>query len=166
MKRSEIIDLHSNLSLFDIRSGNKFFMFALEKNKATIKQILSEIDNKRTELIPSGYVEFENARLALLNEYAERDESGNSIIENGRVKLTDYEKFSEKFSELRGKYSSAISELEEADRKMTEFLKEDISIDFAKISFKFIPDIITAEQFNVIKVFVKETDEEIMALGE
>jgi KaiC/GvpD/RAD55 family RecA-like ATPase len=166
MKRSEIIDLNNNLSSFDIRSGNKFFVFALEKNKATIKSILSEIDKKRDELIPASYVEFENSRMRLLAEYAERDESGKVIVEDGRVKLADSQKFSEKFSELKATYSSAISELEEADKKLAEFIKEDVAVEFAKVSFKFVPEIITSQQYDAIKFFIKETDEEILALGE
>lgn len=166
MKRFEVIDLSKNLSSFDIRSGNKFFMFALEKNKATIKTLISEINEKRNSLVPSEYVEFENARMALLAEHSKKDESGNPIVDGNSVVLEDTEKFNVVFSELKEKYSEAIKNLGEADKAFGEFLKEDVSVEFAKISFKFVPEVITSEQYAAIRAFIKETDEEILALGE
>lgn len=166
MKRFEIIDLSKNLSSFDIRSGNKFFMFALEKNKATIKALISEINDKRTSLVPEDYVTFENSRMALLAEHSKKDESGNPIVEGNSVVLEDTEKFNSAFSELKEKYSEAIKSLSEADKAFGDYLKEDVSVEFAKISFKFVPEVITSEQYSAIRAFIKETDEEILALGE
>ena len=166
MKRFEVINLNRHLASFDIRSGNKFFVFALEKNKSVIKAILSEVDKKRDELVPAEYIEFENQRIKLLSEFAQRDEAGQAIVIDGRVQLKDETEFSEKFEALKEKYKNAISEVSEADKKLTEFIQEDVSVEFAKVSFKFVPDVITSEQYEAIKFFIKETDEEIQALGE
>lgn len=165
MTRFEVIDLFKKLGTLDIRSGNKFFMFAIEKNKSVLKAVVTEIDEKQKSLIPAEYIAFENARMALLEAESKKDENGSPIIEDNKYRLIDSERFNTKMDELKKQYADGLTKISLADAEFSAYLKEDVSVEFSKVSFKFIPDIITADEFQTLRQFIKESDEEILAMG-
>jgi hypothetical protein len=66
---------------------------------------------------------------------------------------------------LREKYDSALKGISAADSAFSDYLREEVSVEFSKVSFKFVPDVLTSDEFNTLRQFIKETDDVILSMG-
>ena len=90
-------------------------------NEENLKAKTSYKILKNFESIEKEVQAYERTRIKLLNDYAEKDEKGEPIIENNQYKLND---------EVLQKVNDEINDL----------LNEDVEIDFINIDFEEIKE--------------------------
>lgn len=165
MRRIEYIEFAKALNEIEINDFNKFLVYAIKLTKIKTQKFIDEVIEKEKELFFPEYVNVESMRIKILEKFSKKDEDGKPIIKNDIFQVEDQESCSK---ELREHYESnkEIFEKHLALRKEYEkFMEEEIEPAIVKTSFVNIPQNIKDEiQYNVLNMFVKETEEEIEKL--
>jgi len=159
MTRIEAIELYNKLTGITSCELNKFLLFALAKTKEELKKIFDDVLQKEMEL-NSILVNFEKARLSLLEQLAEKNVDGSPIIEANRYKLSDenrlilegdIEKLKQVFSEDIKKHEQMVSEYK-------GFVSEQIDVNITKTKFKYLPEKLAPEDFYVFMKLIDDTE--------
>jgi len=126
---------------------NKILSFVVDRVlnewKSTAKTIFEHIDNA-----PEGFAEFESKIQELKAKHAADK---------------DFDVDSEA-NKLKEEYKDVLSEVETIEAENDEFLKLEIDMEVPQIKFEYLPEKMSPREFNIIRPFVKETDDEIMEI--
>ncbi len=117
--------------------------------KSVIKLIKSYEDVRPTN--SDLYQEYIDARTALIEEYAIKDESGQMLTQGKNIMLTNSTKYKHDLKELDEQYKDEIDKHTLENDKFDTFLKvEEDTFKFTPIPKKYVPTMITSGQFNGI----------------
>lgn len=166
MKRVEVISFVNALYSLDLKGYNKFLLFAIDKAKTELRSVAQEvIDRDRSRILESTKL-IEEKRIAIVKEYAEKDELGEYVISNNSYVIPDDKKaiVSEKIAALREENKDAMEAQVKSDSDFEEYMSEEIDPKFVKISFKNLPDVLDDSVYQILSKFVRETPEEIAEL--
>lgn len=124
MIRSDFYTLRHGIQQCSKFKGRNF-QYALAKNLKLINEEIEAMENKYE---PSEeYTEYDKERLKLVEEYSQKDPSGNLISNNGRAMFVDdagRAKFNEALEKLQAKpkYKKAIADFDKLQETQKEFL--------------------------------------------
>lgn len=163
MKNYELYSLadsiSKNLESLKYLKGAKF-TYSIIKNIELIEKEI-EILNKMSK--PSeDFEKYDKDRLELCEKLSQKDGDGNSIkkdLGNGNFEYildTTSKEWIEGANTLRDKYQVTIKNRETQIINYNEILNKDIELKFNEISLDDIPDDVTLELMNILKVFIKE----------
>ena len=140
MKNRDLLNLHRALTSIEGRKSTVKFSYFVAKNKIMIKDDYSvlEVAGKPSE----KFTEFDSKRASLAQELAEKDEKGQSKIENGNfVIIENIDKFKKDLDKLKSEYEDAIKEQEKRFKEFEVLLDEDIEYTSGpKIALEDIPE--------------------------
>jgi hypothetical protein len=142
--------------------GNRFAYFMeknfdiLEKEVQNHQKFNSEQMKVRGE-ISEKYLEAEKS---VISEFCKKDEAGNPILSNGNYSIPN-EKFDEfiktkKALMKKQKLTAEDNRIEAYNNAMDEYMSEEITIEFRKISEDQIPVNINGNQRIMIREFIME----------
>lgn len=140
IQRRKIVDINTTLiNLSNMDSLPFKVAYGLHKNKSIITKEFEAIVEAEKKTVTPKYQEYENARLALCNEYCKKDEKGQpiTIIQNETQAFSIQEdkigEFEEKANELKNKYLETIQETDKLREEFNKFLDENVDIEVYKI---------------------------------
>ena len=152
MKRQDLFALQNTLNgMTDIK--NTKLSYAILKNLKKIDaelEIIKELQGKKVE----GYEDFENARIALCIEQADKDDNGEAIIENNAYKVTDLEAFQKELDKLEDEHREAVDAKQKQQKEFVELLNEECDLDFHKVKETDLPDDLTVAQLVGIEALI------------
>lgn len=152
MKKKDLMDIIKSLIEVSDLKGVKF-AYTLIKNK---KKIEEEIKNLEGSVKPSEEFEaFEKKRIAMCEEFSEKDQDGKAVIEDNKYKILDKKKFEIAFTTLKDENEAIISQREGQINEYNSLLEEDTEIVFDKIGISDLPEDITAAQIDAVDFMVK-----------
>ena len=156
-KKKDLLDLFENLQKLSKLRGVKF-SYAIAKNTVIVER---EIVAIKESLNPSDdFVKYENERLELAKEHAEKDEKGKpkTVTENGRdiYVMKDKEKFNKAFEELKTKHKEALDKRQKQVDEYNKFLETEADIEFFKINLSEVPEDISVEQMQGIQLLIED----------
>lgn len=127
----------------DIQSKNGkvdiYLAYGLSKNKSRTSEELSAIQD-----VEKLISEFDIARVQLCEKYSAKDESGASILRDGKyVGLESNDGFKKELNDLMHLHKDSID-------KVNNFLMEEVDIDFYKIPISSFPKEISMELFQAL----------------
>lgn len=132
------------------------FAYAVMKNKQLIDNKLMEVDFIRN--VSPQVLEYEEKRVKLCEEYAQKDENGRPIIEKDLYVIMeqDREIFRGKMEELFEQYRPFIEERRQQVDLFTQKMNSPVDFEFIKIEKKDIPpQISTAQELEDIAFMIE-----------
>ena len=163
LKMFEIKSLLNILKKFETVKNKKIAYFALRNSHLLVDE-LAPLNELEKQFFSDEYKEFEQKRLELVTKYQLKDEENNPLVkEDGTHDFGAGEAALDvEWKKLRAEYKSSIDEREEINKQFEEILKEDVELKVIKINFNDLPDdIIEATEFDIMKLLIKETDDEL-----
>jgi hypothetical protein len=155
IKKNELINVWQVLNKLSGISGNAKWAYTIAKNKLLLKDEVKAIEEA---LAPDEeYKQYEQKRLSLCQELADKDSNDKPIIENNIYVMTkNKELFEEKMLKLNNDNLEIIKRRMDFVSQIDEILKEEIDIPFYVIELKDIPDGINAVEMESILLFIEE----------
>lgn len=160
VKVHQVIELSNKLTNYyqqlNQLKGREFLFTILEN--INLLNIEIEKINKMIEG-SDEYNEYQNKRINICNEFAEKDEDGNPVkimnndVEEFKIDREDKD-FIEKIQTLQEEYKDSIADYLKKIDKYNNHLNDDVEIDFKQILLDDVPEDITFELLSVINLFV------------
>lgn len=136
------------------------FYYAVVKNRELAKEEYKLY--MEANPYPPQWDEYENTRLAIINEVGESVQEGfgqlsnsakDAILNSQDLNVMSAEKrelLVSRINELRDKNTDLIAEVEEIDKKRNEFLDEEDEFPIKKVKLSEIPEIVNGNGFQII----------------
>ena len=145
MKTHELFTLLEDLETVNNLKGIKFNS-TIDKNRELIE---SETGGIKKHSKPSPEFEnYDNARLEILQKYANKDDNGQPIY-------TQNEGFV-KFDIPPEKQKNLESDVAKLVKEYDRLLLEDVKLEFKTFTLEDLDDNITGDQYKIIKLFLSE----------
>lgn len=156
MNRNELIQVAQNLQKLEHLKGIKF-SYCLMKNRKKIESELKAIEevSKQMQEELAGYKEYDNKRLALCEQYADKDEQGNAIKDGDTYRISDRDEFNKELSKLIEEHKQDLEQFGKLNDEFEKFLRDDVQIEFHMIDVDELPNDITPALINIIREFIK-----------
>jgi len=149
MKKSEVLLLYRSLNQLGALSGAKF-SYAIAKNINILKGEVEALDKA---LEPDEkFQEFEKQRVALLEKYAEKDDTGKPKKEGTEGGSEQYvmgdnlKRFEKEFEVLKKDHKDAVDARDVQIEEYTKLLETDIEINLHRLKMEDVPETITTRQ--------------------
>lgn len=158
MNRIEAIELYKSLNeLKSDRDYNKFLILAITRTLKELKVVGEEVTAKEHSLMTKEYKDFEEARINLIREYAQKDEKGQVVLEGNNAKIgTNKEEFEAKLATLLEDNKELLAEIEVINKEYEAWLKEEVEVKITKVDFKYIPDELSPKEFATLEYLIKD----------
>ena len=164
MTRNQVVQLSGVLNALapQFKAG-KLSVKALYK-LAKIKKVLDEEAQSYKQMydeLMQLIAPFEIERQKLLQEYAEKDENGNLVVNpDGTVKIKEDKRkeFEEKVRNLQKKFEDQLKVFEEKMKEYNEFMNEEVELDIPKLKLDELPDDLplTLAEMELLMLVVEE----------
>lgn len=156
-KRQEFINIFSKYGILDSLSGVKV-SYAIAKNKQILEREAKAVED--TSKMRPNFKKFNDEKLELLKEMADKDDTGNPISVargiNAEFQVKERrEEFNAALAELEETHKEAIKERDAQLEELEDFLNEEISLELHGIELDQIKENITVEQMNILADFLK-----------
>ena len=139
MKKRDLLNLNGALSVLESRQFSVKFSYFVAKNKVLLKDEINALDEAKR---PSAeYLEYDQNRIELANSFADKNEDGNSRIENNNFVITEnIVEFQSQVEKLKKEYDEHISTNEQKLKEFEDLLDTDVKYEGPKIKLLDIPD--------------------------
>jgi len=139
MTRKQYIELFAALKSVQSLIGSPTFSYAVAMNLHTLEKEI-----KALEAVYKGKVihkEYDDAELAVIHSYCEKDEKGKPIQKNGTFKILEDEmkEFKHALDEVYVTFSEEKKEYDAFEEKARALLEEEITIELLTISKDDLP---------------------------
>ena len=153
MKKSEVLLLYKALNRLGSLTGVKF-AYAVSKNINILK---NEIESLDKAMEPSEkFMEYDKARIALVELHAEKDDKGKAKIETSASGAQQYvideenKMFKKAFDTLKAKHKEAVDARDKQTEEYIKLLATDSDVKVYKVKLDDVPKEITAVQMSGI----------------
>jgi hypothetical protein len=138
IKKKDLLRLHNAITLLEDKQHSVKFSYLIAKNKVIMRdeiEALEEVSKASEE-----FKAYEDKRVRLAQQYADKNEDGSIKIQNNNFVLTtNAEVFQKEFDELREDHKDLIDEREKQLKEFEELLGGTVDFEGTKINFKDIP---------------------------
>jgi len=132
----------------DLEKFDKRFNFAISRTLTYLQPIASDILKARESGLPK-FKEFEERKQIIINNY----------IINGEFKSDEEkQKCQEEVNQLAKEYANVLEERSKEINIFNEILEQEVEVDIVQCKFEALPNDFN---FDILRILVKETDEEI-----
>ena len=159
MTKGQALSLYKNLNQLGNLGGVKF-SYAIARN---INLLKSEVESLDKVLQPhEEFMEFERARIALVEKHAERDEKGKpkkEFVNNGSEQYVIKEgekKFEKEFEALKAKHKKAVEAREKQIEEYTKLLTTESDFKPYMVKLEELPKEINTRQTAGIYEIIQE----------
>ena len=159
MKRKDLLDVWGVLNRLESEKHDVRFSYFIAKNKMELKK---EVDAINTCQTPSKeFLMFETKRVELAQQYSEKDDKGQPIVNAGQYVIIKYrEAFEKEVSALKKQFGATLEERAKQLEECQKFLEEDIEFNFVKLKFEQLPKSIEPRVLEVFMTANMIMDEE------
>lgn len=147
IKAKKALDAVSNYDGLD-------FAYAVFKNKKLIDNKLMEVDFIKN--VSPQIVEYEEKRVALCEQYAQKDEQGRPMFEGDLYVINEKEEFRKKMDELYQQYETHINDRQKQIDLFNQKMNQEVDLPFIKLTREQIPpQITTAKELDDISFMIE-----------
>jgi len=154
-KRENVISVFGVMNVLSEEKTTAKGAYAIAKNKKIAEGEVKAIEEaQKNVIIPDKFKEYDEKRIKLCEELADKDKDGNPVkINNGQqfaISPESQEVFNEKLQSLREEYKEAIEEKDKVEKDFLDLLAEEVEVDFHKVKIDDLPDNVTASQIEAL----------------
>ena len=155
--KKEIVDLYNCLEGLKEVKGSVKFVYAVAKTRLVLK---TEVDAIKEAIVDEPkFLEFEQKRVQMCYEFADKDEKGETVIDQklGKFKIEERkEEFAKEFEKLREENKEALELQEKRIKEINDMYKESIEISVHKINLSDLPDNLNSVQMEILMPLILE----------
>lgn len=159
VKRIDVVNLVNVLASMNGTYDNKL-KYAIKRNKDSLsKEYLVIQEQSQTKV--EKFVEYENKRALLINEYSLKDDKGNMVFENrNSVKLQEdkVDEFNVKVNDLNKEYEDTLKAKFEEEKDFRNYLQEEVTVNIYEIDNSVIPSDIDQEKYEILYTLIKTVE--------
>lgn len=164
LERKQVVDILNVLNNMGKEKLSPRIALGIARNKAVAEEELKLIQEARSKVVmPEGLLKYDEERIELCKQYAEKDEEGNpkeqevknpdtgqkqSIFVFSPENNKELTKAIEKL--IENKYKDAFEEKDAIEEEFEDLLNEEIDVSMVKLDIDKLPDL-TTEQVKVIE---------------
>lgn len=156
VKRIDVVNLINVLASMNGSYDNKL-KYAIKRNKDLLSKEYTAIQGQSQTKVEK-FVEYENKRTALINEYSLKDKDGNMVFENrNSVKLQEdkVDEFNVKINDLNKEYEETLKAKFEEEKIFRNYLQEEVTVTVYEIDNSILPNDIDQEKYEILYALVK-----------
>ena len=167
MTKLEIVKLANHIGRVNGHRGAKF-AYALNINQARCMEVQRAV--QKIAKPDDTFTEYTNKRLALLEELADKDESGKAkkrsvVAPNGSIGeeyigADKHPEWNERYNALLKEYDGAIKAQTAMEKEVEELLQEEAEIDLHMVKFADVPETLTREDMQPLMPMILPPVEE------
>lgn len=139
--RQDIYNMGLAMVNLEQGSTNPKFTYAVNKNVEVVRKALKGMpENTKTQT--DKFLEFTKEQQTLVQTFAAKNEEGKFIITDNQYTFKSPERekeWSEKFEELKAKYSATIDAQKAYDGKVQAFMQDKVTVEFMMIDEDNLP---------------------------
>ena len=159
--RKKLVEMYFGIQTIGNKPNLPFKLtYALTKNKNILKNEYDAIVETEKNINSKEFMEFEEKRRALCNEYADKDTSGNAIIDNNNfVITTNKDEFDEKVTALNIEFKEVLDKrISDAKEFNETFMLETIEVETFDINVDLLSNIdnISISELDSVLELLKE----------
>lgn len=150
MKKSEIILLYKSIiNIFNKNFPGAKFSYCLKRNIDLLLPEVEAID--KAKLSSPEYMEYEQKRIDLVKNYAQKDENGEPIVKDNEFQGVDFNNpdFVEKYSKLNKEYEKPLKEI-------NELMDQESDVQLYKLNINDVPNELESLELNKIYSIISE----------
>ena len=134
----------------------KKFAWALLRNKKKLLPVVEALEELRKA--PSVIAEFEEARINLCKEYAEKDENGEPKTKDSSFVIPpeSLETLQSKIGELREQHKDAIEAQRLQFKEIEEVLATPANADLYKVPLSYLPEQISPVELEIFAFIIED----------
>jgi len=156
MTNKEAFILHAVIGKFEKEDKVPTkFAWALMRTKKKLKALVDSMNELRQ---PSEEIqEYEKKRIALCEEYSEKDEDGKPVIENQNYKILEgkREALDEEIKKLRDENKEAFDAQEAKMKELDELMEEEADVEVYKVKEQYLPDTISVGDLQILEPMIE-----------
>jgi hypothetical protein len=175
IKRKEVASLLEGITSMNSSKLNVRTVFGLVANK---RQLTAEVENIRDTQkaifedseFANQIKEFDEKRIALCEEYSEKDEKGKAKKitlppVNGKpreeydILAEQKDEFETQVAELRKQYQSAFDQEKVKIEEIQNFLEEEVELELTMFKIEDLPEQMTINQMSLLFPIIKQNSE-------
>lgn len=163
MKNIELLQLGENIKINLQKLKNYVgakYSYCLARN---ISKINAEINHLQETIVPSNeYLEYDKARVAMCEEFAEKNEDGtmkqapNAYGQLEYIIDTTTVEWDSAITNLKNKYQDVLEKRDQQIQAYNELLEMDSNIDFYMIDMNDVPSDIGIDAMDIVQNFIIE----------
>jgi hypothetical protein len=155
IKREKLVSIWGLISnLVNKKAGVKFHYLML-KNKKILEPEVESLQKSSTP--PEGHIEFNDRRVQLCNQYADKGENGEAKVINGQFIIQEQKpEFEEKMKELKEEFKEVVETMDKNQEEFQALLQEEIDIEFVKIPLSLMPEEVLGSEIELLFDIVEE----------
>lgn len=156
IKRDKLLEMWGLMEKLSQDKCSVRFHYTILKNKRLLEpevEILKEANST-----PEEYQEFEQKRMAVCNDYCEKDENGAPEVKDNNFVILDEvrEEFNNKLESLKEEYKEMFEKMTKSRDEFNELLLEEVDIDFVRIPMSIIPTELTGQEVEILFDLIDE----------
>ena len=139
-------------------SYNKYFLFAAESNVDKIEPHFNKyVELEKTYRGDSDISSYERGVRSLTDEYCEKDDEGQPVIENGYIKIPNdkIDEFNKMIEEYTNLNKEIIEKIDGLKKAMNDLISSELDIELELVELSNFPDFLDVKVFNQIKIMRK-----------
>jgi hypothetical protein len=142
VKREKLVAMWGLINRLQGQKTAVKFHYLLLKNRKLLEPEITALQEAQTADPPEGHEEFNKKRLAVCNEFAEKDDNGEvKIVNNNFVIPPDQkEKFEAKLDKVKEEYKEVLEIMDKRQEDFISLLQEEVEVDLATIPLSIMPD--------------------------
>jgi hypothetical protein len=136
MRLHELTRIKQTLDVVSNYPGLEF-AYAVFKNKQIIDKILMDVDFIKN--VNPKVIEYEEKRISVCEELADKDSDGNPMTEGDLYIIQDKEKFRNKMDEILEEYRPYVEERQQQVELYNQKMNAEIDVKFMRIKKEDLP---------------------------
>lgn len=151
ISRRDLISLHNTIKEFLPEKNTLYFTHAANRTLANIQPEIQELANLEQKTLPTEEErEYLQKEASLVREFGVKEKNYLEIDSERKDEFkVSFDKLQEENKELRETYIKKTSDFQ-------EILNDEIEIDVVQCSLEHLPQELTNDQYNALKVLIKE----------
>ena len=166
LKRIELVSLNHVLSKLsqNTQDSDKRFNYMVIKNLETFKVEIECI--KKVQQDNPKFAEFQSKVQQVGIDCSDKDKDGNPILQTiNNVQtyvINERKQEADKvIGDLKVEYKEAIDQRQTELEQINQLMEEDVEVEVVKCSWLYLPNSLNINDQKILKLIIKETDEEI-----
>lgn len=137
---------------------SKHLLFSISKTRATIAELLKDLQAKETAVNDDSFKTLQKERTALVESFATKDENGQFVADGKNYTFTEENTVAvqEALVKFNADNKETIDKMVAVSQELNDYLLEEIEFEVTTTSIENLPDSLDIETYNLLSLFIKE----------
>jgi len=140
------------------KKTNVKFHYLMLKNRRIMEPEVESLQKSNSP--PEGFADFEKKRMALCDEFSDKDEDGKAVIKpdnSFQIAVETKEDFEKGLEDLKEEFSEVVKTMDNNRKEFADLLKEEIEIELVSVPVSIIQEDLVGRDVDLLFDFIDES---------